>query len=839
MKRIVLCCIGCLTFAGLYAQNPNWQRSGKPNDPGITGKITGRVVDSLTQEPIGYATVYLTSPRMKGKEVNGNITEDNGKFKLENVKMGVYDLHIAFLGYSEKIIKGVELTPEKPDEKFDDIFLVTDNILLSEVEVVEEAPLVETKIDKIVYNAEKDVTNAGGDASDVLRKVPLLSVDLEGNVSLRGSQNIRILINGKPSGMFSGSVADALKMIPADQIKNVEVITSPSAKYDGEGSAGIINIITKKKQVQGFNGSVRTSVGTRQNNGNLSLNAAKGRLGFNANTGFWYSWPADGINIFERQEFDDQGLLFSTLNQSGITRNSRIGFYGRVGAVYDINAYHNITSSVNFRGHRFDRNGNIESFFTPDVRELLVEATGRNTDGNTLRSGYDWNTDYIRTFKDAPGREFSLSFQLNGDISEVKTDIARSGNIRNFNLLERQFNDGDNKEYTFQTDYVHPFNETVKLEIGAKSVLRRIDSDYTYEIFEEDIASYRIDPGRTNFFHYEQDVYAGYASFSFNLPNEIGIIAGARYENTDIKGDFESQINPFDNGYGNLLPSLIISKKLKQFQSIKLSYNQRIQRPSLFFINPYREDSDRRNVSFGNPKLDPETVHQLEAGYNTFVKGIVFNMAVYYRHTQDLIESILDVDEDGISFTTYDNIGTNNSIGANAFASATIKRIWTIRGNFDIYTYDAESTRPDLQLDNKGIMYNAFLSSSLNFKNGLKGEIFGFFRSPRRTLQGENPSFSMYSFGLEKELFKKRGSIGIRVVEPFQDNKKFTTELRGDDFYQFSEFEIPFRSFGINFNYTFGKLDFKAKSGRTKIRNNDLKGGEDNQGQQGGNFNND
>ncbi len=834
MKRIILLLATILTTLSLSAQYPGggkWQKKEKS----IKGKITGKVVNTQ-KEPISYVTVVLIDSKTN-KQVNGNITDEKGKFKLEEVKTGNYKLKISFLGYLEKEIDAVNLTLKKPDFNVGTISLEQDNVMLSEIEVVEEAPLIETKIDKIVYNADKDITNAGGDAADVLRKVPMLSVDLEGNVSLRGSQNLRILINGKPSGMFANGTADALKMIPADQIKSVEVITSPSAKYDGEGSGGIINIITQKKQVQGYNISLNGSVGTRQNNGNVGINAAKGRLGFNANAGFWHSWPNDATNTFIRQDFDD-GNLVSAYDQDGISTSSRTGFFGKAGLNYDINAYNNISSSINFRGFSFDTDSPMEAVFRPfGFSSPPAEITNRNSDARTLNAGFDWATDYRKTFKEE-GREFSAAFLLNGNVSQLESEILSTSSDELLNFLEQQENDGDNKEYTFQLDYVHPFGKIVKLEIGGKSVIRRINSDYQFEQFDQDVDLFKVDLSRTNIFDYEQDVYAGYASFTFNLPKDIGIIAGARYEHTSIGGDFESQLDPFENSYDNFLPSIILSKKTNMFSSIKLSYNKRIQRPSLFYINPYRNDIDRRNVSQGNPELEPEIVHQVELGYNTFVKGLVLATSLYYKNTQDLIENIVLVNSEGVAEAAYQNIGINNSIGFNTFVSKTFKKVWTVRGNFNIFTYNAESQLANYDLSNDGVQFNFFTSTSYTFKKGWKAEAFGFYRAAERTLQGDRTSFWMTSVGFQKEFWDKRASLGIRIVDPFNKYKAFRTELSGDDFYQKSEFRIPFRSFGLNFKYTFGKLDFKAKTSRSKIKNDDQKSGGDNQqggGGQGGN----
>src|SRR6187431_1828204 len=249
-----------------YSQRPAPGAGGS----GITGFVSGKVLDSLTNEVVGYAAVGLVD-QTSGKVVNGGLTDEKGNFRISDLPQGTYTLQVSFIGFAPKEIKGLVLTPAKPDLDYGTVLLRQESQMLNEVKVVGEVPLVEAKADRLVYNAENDVTTRGGDAADVLRKVPFLAVDFDGNVTLRGSENVRILINGRPSGIFNASVADALKMMPADQIKSVEVITSPSAKYDGEGTAGIINIITRKKNIEGLTGSADLTVGTRSNRGNANF----------------------------------------------------------------------------------------------------------------------------------------------------------------------------------------------------------------------------------------------------------------------------------------------------------------------------------------------------------------------------------------------------------------------------------------------------------------------------------------------------------------------------------------------------------------------------------------
>lgn len=796
---------------------------GGGQGPSITGRISGTVIDSLTGDPVEFATIVLETSRL-GEQVDGVITDTDGSFKLQNVKPGTYNLRISFLGYNEKTIRDVETTPEKPDASVDIVRLEPSAVALEAIEVQGEAALIENRIDKMVYNAEKDVTSAGGDASDVLRKVPLLSVDLEGNVSLRGSSNLRILINGRPSTLFASNPAEALKTIPADQIKQVEVITTPSAKYDGEGTGGIINIITKKKEAQGFTGTVNTSVGTRQNNAGANLNWVQGRFGLNGSAYSFWSWKRRGDFSFLREDYS--GSTTSILRQDGFNNSQVLGYNGSVGAFYDFNAYNSINSNVRFNGFNNWRDGVITGGRFGASDDLTFE---RFNDSEGLRNGFDWTTDFRRTFPDSE-RELTFAFQLSGDDSNSENFIDQTGNTEFYQRDLQNINDGLNLEYTVQLDYVHPFSEAVKMETGAKAVLRRIDSDYATLQRDTDSDPYQAVSLLTDIFNYDQDVYAGYVSFNVNLGEKTGVVAGVRYERTTLGGQYDSeQVDPFEQEYDNWLPTIILNRKLKGFSNIKASFTQRIQRPSLFFINPFTEISDPNNISFGNPSLDPELVTQYELAYNTYIKGIGLNAALFYRETSDLIESYLQVDpQTQSSVTTYLNIGQDQSVGVNLFASATIAEVWTLRGGINLFTYNGTSQVDSIDLSRESLQWSGNLNSTIDLGKDWKIEAFGFFRSPRQTLQGENPSFSIFGIGIQKD-FSKRTSLGIRAIEPWSENKAFVTELRGENFYQTSTFAIPFRSIGISFSHRFGQIDFKQRRRQSAIDNDDLKGGDDNQ----------
>ncbi len=792
---------------------------------GIKGKIVGTLLDSITNETIPFASVVLKKAG-SDKILDGVISDDSGQFRFSDTQIGKYDIYISFLGYEEKTLKGVETTGQNPDIDLGTILILTNALLLDEVQITEERSLVENQVDKLVFNAEQDASLAGGDATDVLRKVPTLSVDLDGNVSLRGSQNVQILINGKPSGMFSSNVADALRMFPADQIKRVEVITSPSAKYDGEGSAGIINIVTKKDQLEGIAGNINTSIGNIQNNANFGLNAGKGRFGLTTNGGVFYSRPVNAINEFYREQ--TIGGSTSVIETEGNNRTSRLGFNGSLNAFYDFNAYHAINTSVSLRGFGFNTDGSIQGRVEDEIRNFM-DNYNRDNEGSTLNSGFDWSSDYTMKFPGKEGRELVFGYQLIGNVNNQDFTFTEIHDNPILNRNEQQDNEGLNLESTLQIDYTHPFTAASKLEVGAKGIIRDIDSDYRFNIFNESTGDYVTDQLRSNLFFYDQDVYSAYANMTTIIRKKYSLVTGLRYERTDIAGLFQQGEGQFSNGYNSFLPNITIARNLKNFRTLKLSYNRRIQRPSLRFVNPFNNSVEIYNQTVGNPFLNPELVDQLELSYNFNFKGFSVFASAYHRITTDIIEQIVG-DVNGISINSFDNVGTNHSTGLNFFTSKNISSL-TVRGGGNFFLYNGSGVVNNERLNTKSFQYNLFFNGDLKISGSIKMDFFGFFRAPNQSLQGITPAFSIWGFGIRKD-FKNSG-IGIRVIQPQRANQDFYSELQGPNFVQTSLFSVPFRSIGINYRYKFGKVDFKER--KSKVTNKDLKEGGDAMQQGGGN----
>jgi len=831
MKRILL----LFTIIFLTVLTAKAQLGGVGGGSSIVGKVSGTLVDSISKKPLDYASVSIF--RATGSSpINGVLTDDKGGFKIDGLHPGSYKLRISYVGYPDKFVTGVVTTDSKPDKNVGTVLLAPSSKQLKGVEVTGTAALVENKIDKIVYNAEKDLTAAGGNATDVLQKVPLVAVDINGNVSLRGDQNVRVLINGKPSGATSASLSDVLKTIPADQIKSIEVITSPSAKYDAEGSAGIINIITKQKNMSGISGSISGGIGTRQNNGNFNLNYNKNRFNLSINAGGNFTWPQTSLTTFNNEihGVDSLGNPTHTATASnGSTYLKRHGGIGNISAGYDFNAFNNLHTNIRLNQGGFDPTSTTQygftDFITPDSSRLYNSSSkSHNTFG-----GFDWNLDYTHKFK-KEGEELDISTQWSH--SKIVTDYTSLYfNAPATNANSQNNIDGLNNEYTLQVDYTLPINKVFKLESGGKEIIRRLSSNS--ELFKPSTTSpngFVLDDVNSSNYSYHQNVTAAYTVLTITLPKEYSILAGARDEITSIRGDSESPNQPSvpPYSYNTFIPSLTLQKKLTSTQTIKITYSKRITRPSLQFLNPFINASNNLAQTQGNPSLSPEVSQTVELGYTTFIGSSVINLSAYYKHTQGLIENIVEplVGLPG-TLSTFQNAATNNSLGGSFFGSVNPIKILTLRASINVYTYNPTpfaQYAADFTNTGTHVQYNAFAAATFNFSSGIIFEMFAVENSPRYTLQGSSPSFSILGAGLRKQILKKKASIGINTLEPFNKYKHFDTDISSPGFSQRSTFAFPFRSVGLTFSYSFGKTTFSNPQQKKGVNNDDMKQGDSN-----------
>jgi outer membrane receptor protein involved in Fe transport len=842
-----------------------------------TGRVSGTVTDAANGKPVSYATVNVINPATNSP-VNGGVAGDDGKFVLP-VPTGTYRVEISFIGYTTQVKNDVTVTAGG-NLALGTVALAAAAQKLAEVVVTGKKPLIEERVDRTIYNADVDKTTAGGDATDVLKRVPLLSVDLDGNVSLRGSSNIRVLINNKPSTIAASSVADALKQIPADQIQTVEVITSPSAKYDAEGSGGIINIVTKQNNLKGGSLSLNTGVGLRATNLGLNGNYSNGKFGVSLG-GFGrasYNQPGSFENSQTSVALANgttgttrAGDRTTTAQSADTRRNDAFGRY-TLGLTYDFDKRNSLAGSLAYgirNGDNYQDNLITRSNSGADpLRVSLLRDVATTNNSNTV----DASLNYTHLFE-TKQRElsvltlFSRNNQTNNFINSVFDPSGPTDrDARRYVGQLGNNNDSYNEEYTGQLDYQTPTVKDQLLELGVKDIVRRVNSDYSY-FYDAALTPKAGSPNLNNSFRYRQNVAAGYATYTIGLPKGFTIKPGVRFEYTTISADFTNGQGTLTStdipDYGVLVPGINLSRRLENGNVVKFSYNRRIQRPSLQFLNPNVQASNPLNVSRGNAELGPEYTNNYEVGYSTTVKQKVnLNVTAFVRNTTDAIQTVRTQLPDelnpnnvqGALLTSYLNSGVENAYGGSLFAGANTGKL-SLNGSVDAYYAVLKNNDAIAAFNstNRGVVVNGRVFGSYDLGKSYSLQAFAFYRGQQVQLQGEQSGFGIYSLSLQKSFAEKRGSIGFgaenfftgsirirtNVATPYVDNYQYTDRsgpspvvvtvpINGSVIRQNSTNVVQNLNFKINFSYRIGKLTATDPGRRRKgVNNDDLKEGGD------------
>jgi len=795
------------------------------------GKVSGSINDADSKSPVEFATIALNNPTTN-KPVDGTIADAKGKFVIKGIAYGKYIVAISFIGF-ETIKREIEITDKNWDVDLGTVFLSSSTELLEAVTVEAQKVLIEEKVDRLIYNAENDNTAKGGDATDVLKRVPLLTVDLDGNVSIRGSQNIRVLINNRPSTITAGSIADALKQIPADEIKSVEVITSPSSKYDAEGTTGIINIITKKNVLEGATLSVNGSVGNRGSNLGLRGGYKKGKLGISVG-GFGRS----GYNILGSFE-NTQSVVDATRTtiQAAGTRSNSIRANYSFGIDYDFDPKNFITSSIRLgaRGGKDYQDDLTSKTFENDI---LVSSNLRNVVTNNRSNSIDMNLNFTHLYE-KKNRELSILglYSVDDGINDFENTIFDLSDLSIASRLKNK-NNSVNEEVALQVDYQTPIADNQLFEIGGKQTRRKALSDFEY-FFAQGSNPYQIsiDDRLSNVFNYIQNVSAGYMSYTLNF-KKYAFKAGGRYEYTTIDAFFQDEQDINIPSYGIFVPSVNLSRKLKNNNTLKAAFNRRIQRPSIGFLNPNIQASNPLNITIGNPSLDPEFTNNYELGYSTYMKGLGLNFTGFARNSSNSIQRVSDVLGDTVR-NSFQNIGVENSYGVSINANISIGDKLTFNGGPELYYASLTNNVADekFKASNDGWVISGRLFGSYNINKAWSLQFFSFARGRNVQLQGFQGGFGVYSLGLNKNLPNKRGSIGFGAENFFGQTITIRSETITPVVDQRSISIRQNLNFKVNVNLRFGKIEGAnsrtASSRRTRksISSDDLK-----QGGEGGGF---
>ncbi len=804
-RFILLLSISLLFSTLLYSQS-------KPKTT-----LTGKVFDQATRQPLEYATISVMELKT-GKTVTGAVSDARGIFSIPDVAAGKYRISAGFIGYENSIIDSIYVKGNRSSVSLGNLYLLPSTMSLQNVVITGDKPVVENKIDKIVYNTSNDITSQGGQAIDVLKKVPQVTVDVDGNVELQGNANIRFLIDGKPSSVFGSNLADALASIPASQIKSVEAITNPGARYDSQGTGGIINIILKENKAEGFNGSVNLSAGTRLENGSANFNFRRANFGINAFFSGNARLKSSVPNSQERVSSDTAAGTTTYLSQDGLSEFRRHGFRSGLGFDWSLSKKDNITGSLGY-----SQFGNKSMSVTNQQelsRDLLSDTvsdiyTIRSSDSRMNFNSLDWDLEYKKKFS-RDGQELDFLYSASDgrpDGSFMQTQSYIGGTLPYTGT--ESTNPGSDRETNISLDYTQPFSKNFIFETGLKAVSQNIVSHSNVSVFNPADDLFEHDNLQSYVLNYKMRIYAGYLSATFPLFHFLDIKAGSRYEYTDVNIDFPNTSIP---SYGTLVPSVIVSHNFGKNASLKLSYSKRIERPEYRQLNPFLNLSDPYNITTGNPLLKPEIGNNLELGYSsTFNKGGNIYLALIERiNSQDVKQvttfypdfAVGDSVYSNVSLTNYQNIGREYNTGLSASGSVPLTRQFNLRANLMVFYRYISS---DLSFGSKstGLRTRVNMNASYQLPKDLVLELWGFYSAPSKSVQGKIPQFFIYTFAFRKLFWDKKASLGFTATNVFSKYIRQVSTIATEGYSSQNERKLPFRSFGISFSYKFGKLEFK------------------------------
>ncbi|HXH99132.1 MAG TPA: outer membrane beta-barrel protein [Sphingobacteriaceae bacterium] len=804
MKIPLLLLITCFTMI-----------SKAQNLTAVLHEVKGRIADSASRKPLDYITVGLKTD--KNLPVKSALTSADGSFVFNNLKPSKYILTIVFVEYQTRTITVDLIDSTKKLKDLGPIYINTKNNNLKEVVVIADKPLIKQEVDRISYDLQADPESKSNNVLEMMRKVPLLSVDGDDNILLKGNTGYKIFINGKPSSMMERNAKDILKSMPASSIQTIEVITNPPSKYDAEGLAGIINIVTNKKVDNGYNGSVnineRFPVGGPGTGGNFTFK--QGKVGISAFGGASFSSTPMTENFSNRIS---TGTNATTLAQVGNRESENQNGYLGTELSYEIDSLNLISAQFNVNGSRSE-GANHQSSVLNGQSGILQTYNLTNMNEGT-GNGLDAAFNYQLGFKKSKARLLTFSYRYFTFGNEQHTNLAITNHM-NYPIPDyRQVNDGGSSERTFQFDYVHPVKK-LSIETGIKAILRNNESDFQYQAFNSVTNQFESDPARTNIFDNNQSVFGAYNTYQYNLKN-WGFKAGARIEKTIIDADFITTSSQVRQEYLNVIPSVSINRKFKDMSSLNFGFTQRINRPGIYQLNPFVDRSNPNFESTGNPNLHPTLNNSLQLGYSKSKKGSM-NIILSYTFFNDLIMPVFVFDPvTNITRNSYDNTGRARLVTVNFNLNYPFTKTWNFSFNGRISHGRVQGLINDILVKNEGVMYGFTSSSGYRFEKGWRVNANLNVNGPNLSIQGTSNSFIFSTFSVNKDIVKDKLSFSASANNPFSKYRIKRTETFGPNFTQTDNNQSFYRSFNTSLNYSFGKLKGTIKKNKRGISNDDI-----------------
>ncbi|MDB4292680.1 TonB-dependent receptor [Maribacter sp.] len=833
MKKLFLFALLSVSIVAL-AQRPQGQRP----DPII---ISGTVLDQETGEPLEYATLVLQSVRNPDR-VTGGISDATGKFSVETFP-GKYNVRVEYISF--KTYQAQEqVFRESTDLGI--IKLSLDVEQLDAVEVVGERTTVELRLDKKVYNVGSDLTVKGGSVTDVLDNVPSVTVDVEGNISLRGNESVRILINGKPSAL-SGLSPDALQQLPAEAIEKVEVITNPSARYDAEGTAGILNIVLKQSKTTGLNGSVNVNVGTPTSyGGNLSLNLRREKFNFFTNTSYRYR-SGPGNALFEQENFNSDGTTASFQNEFRDYQRQSDGFNTNIGFELFIDSTSSITNSFVYRKSNGDDTTDIDFENFDASRNPTIE---RKRFTNELEDEEDiqYSLNYQKKFNDK-GHELKIDYQYSTG-TELENSIINEeiiGESIDFDT-EQTINDETQKNQLVQMDYVLPFGKenVSQFEFGYRGTFNNFNTDFDFGILENGILD--SNPNFSNELNYKEYVNALYTQLGSKF-GKFNALAGLRMEASDIGVELVDTDDVSNKKYTNWFPSLFLGYEFSETEQLTLSYSKRLRRPRSRFINPFPSRSSNTNLFQGNPDLDPTYTDAYDFGYLKRWDKITFNTSIYFNNSTGVFQFITQETGDFVrienpgfdsglpigpeNLETIDipvqartpiNLANDKRYGLEFTTTYTPKRNWRVTWNLNLfqqqlrgdYTYENSQGEQIVQnFDADNLTWFTRVSAKIPLPGKIDFQTNLFYRGPTKNAQTNSKGILSTNLAFSKDVIKDKATLSLNVSDLFNTRKR-RSETRTENIASYSEFQWRVRQINLSFLYRFNQKKNERRGDRQR-----------------------
>jgi outer membrane receptor protein involved in Fe transport len=777
-----------------------------------TGSISGIVRDRNSNDPLSAVSITLFN-ELDSSMTKGTETGMNGKFLLEGIPSGRYKLEANMIGYNPAVVRNISVTESKLHAVLDPILLREGITETEEIIVEGEKSPVEFKPDRKVFNVEQGMITQGGSSLDVLKNIPSVSVDVEGNVSLRGSTNVKILVDGKPFGLNSPNRTNLLEQIPASQILSVEVISNPSAKFEAEGTSGIINIVLKKTSDFGYNGSLSLNTGTKDKyNGSFNLNLRNEKLNLSGSYDYrLFNFFVDGNS--QRTNFRSTSQAFIDQVVDGNFRNTT--HFGKSSIDYYFNDDHSLGIAVNYNDRlrrRKERTDTREYNSNKDLSNFYFLNV--NEDGNGY--GLDASMNYYGKFKNP---QQTLTADLN--FSRFKDDITMNS-LREYvtlssQTMQNQFDKGVNDDLNFQMDYSHPFGD-LKLETGAKSIFRKFDKDYRTEDFNYSQSQFILNPNLTNHFIYKEYIQAMYAIFS-GKNNGLSYQAGLRAEQTNTNGDLRTTAQKFDNNYFSLFPSASLSYKVGETEELQLSYSRRINRPGFWALNPFVNASDPLNLYSGNPNLKPEYINSTELSFMKFFSSTSLTPSVYYRQSTDQIGRTRYLLDSVTTLTTMVNNSSAKTYGGELIFNSKFFEFINLNGSLSYFRTEIEHTDQNMQeISNANNTWSGRASAFMRLPGILDLQLSYFYSGKITFSHGYLDPFQSFDVLLRKDLFDNKATISLRVADVF-NTLRFKVKMIDNGFTENFERKRDTRSAFLTLTYKFGTPDKKDDRKRKRSTN--------------------